>query len=120
MNALEWPADLTDFRLPVKWDGQPVDWHGWHPPIEVRDLFLCSNNGLLRDPQPCSGCGHPFQPWWAQGLTADGRTSITIERCGFCNTAIALETGPDGTSEWTLDDSDYGPEGSSDNQRGNR
>lgn len=28
--------------------------------------------------------------------------------------------GPDGTSEWTLDDSDYGPEGSSDNQKGNR
>lgn len=51
---------------------------------------------------------------------ADGRASITIERCGFCNTTIALETGPDGTSEWTLDDSDYGPEGSSDNQKGNR
>lgn len=77
-------------------------------------------NSLRRDPQPCSGCGHPFQPWWAQGLTADGRTSITVERCGFCNTTIAFETGPDGTSEWTLDDSDYGPEGSFDNQKGNR
>ncbi|MEQ2642472.1 hypothetical protein [Bifidobacterium longum] len=53
-------------------------------------------------------------------MTADGRTSITVERCGYCNTTIALETGPDGTSEWTLDDSDYGPEGSSDNQKGNR
>ena len=46
MNALEWPAGLTDFRLPAKWDGQRVDWHGWHPPIEARTLFLCENNGL--------------------------------------------------------------------------
>lgn len=120
LNILEWPADLTDFRLPPAWDGRPVDWHGWHQPIEARALFPCENNGLRRDPQPCSGCGHPFQPWWAQGLTADGRTSITVERCGFCNTTIAFETGPDGTSEWTLDDSDYGPEGSFDNQKGNR
>lgn len=56
------------------------------------------------------------------GAGIDGRRarSITVERCGFCNTTIAFETGPDGTSEWTLDDSDYGPEGSSDNQKGNR
>lgn len=72
MNILEWPADLTDFRLPPAWDGRPVDWHGWHQPIEARALFPCENNGLRRDPQPCSGCGHPFQPWWAQGLTAAG------------------------------------------------
>ena len=45
MSGLEWPADLTDFRLPVKWDEQPVDWHGWHPPVEARALFLCRNNG---------------------------------------------------------------------------
>lgn len=89
-------------------------------PSKPEPCSPCENNGLRRGPQSCSGCGHPFQPWWAQELTADGRTSITIERCGFCNTAIALETGPDGTSEWTLDDSDYGPEGSSDNQKGNR
>ena len=63
MNILEWPADLTDFRLPIKWDEQHVDWHGWHQPIEARALFPCENNGLRRDPQPCSGCGHPFQPW---------------------------------------------------------
>lgn len=63
MSVLEWPADLTDLRLPPAWDGRPVDWHGWHPPIEARALFLCENNGLQRDLQPCSGCGHPFQPW---------------------------------------------------------
>ncbi len=63
MSVLEWPADLTDLRPPPAWDGRPVDWHGWHPPIEARTLFLCENNGLRRDPQPCSGCGHPFQPW---------------------------------------------------------
>lgn len=56
----------------------------------------------------------------AQGLTADGRTSITIERCGFCNTTIALEIGPDGTGEWTLDDGDYGPEDGFDNKEENR
>lgn len=112
MSILEWPADLTDFRLPVKWDGQHVDWHGWHQPIEARALFLCGNNGLRRDLQPCSGCGRPFQPWWAQGLTADGRTSITVERCGTCNTTIAFETGPDGDREWTLDDDDYKEGGS--------
>ena len=54
MSVLEWPADLTDLRLPPAWDGRPVDWHGWHPPIEARTLFLCENNGLRRDPQPCS------------------------------------------------------------------
>lgn len=63
MSVLEWPADLTDLQQPAAWDGRPVDWHGWHPPIEARALFLCENNGLQRDPQPCSGCGHPFQPW---------------------------------------------------------
>lgn len=50
MSVLEWPADLTDLRLPPAWDGRPVDWHGWHPPIEARALFLCENNGLQRDP----------------------------------------------------------------------
>lgn len=48
MSGLEWPADLTDFRLPPAWDGRPVGWHGWHPPIEARALFLCENKGLLR------------------------------------------------------------------------
>ena len=52
MSVLEWPADLTDLRPPPAWDGRPVDWHGWHPPIEARTLFLCENNGLRRDPQP--------------------------------------------------------------------
>ena len=33
MSVLEWPADLTDLRLPPAWDGRPVDWHGWHPTI---------------------------------------------------------------------------------------
>lgn len=33
MSVLEWPADLTDLRLPPAWDGRPVDWHGWHPPL---------------------------------------------------------------------------------------
>lgn len=32
MSVLEWPADLTDLRLPPAWDGRPVDWHGWHHP----------------------------------------------------------------------------------------
>lgn len=50
MSVLEWPADLTDFRLPPAWDGRPVDWRGWHPPIEARALFPCRNNGLRRDP----------------------------------------------------------------------
>lgn len=72
----------------------------------------------IRNHVPAAGTRS--NPGENQGLTADGRASITIERCGFCNTTIALETGPDGTSEWTLDDSDYGPEGSSDNQKGNR
>jgi len=53
-------------------------------------------------------------------LTADGRTSITVERCGYCNTTIALETGPDGEREWTLNESDYGPEGSFENQERNQ
>lgn len=50
MSVLEWPADLTDFRLPPAWDRRPVDWRGWRPPIEARALFLCRNNGLRRDP----------------------------------------------------------------------
>ena len=53
-------------------------------------------------------------------MTACGRVSITIERCGFCNTTIAFETGPDGTGEWTLDDGDYGPEDGFDNKEENR
>ena len=47
MSGLGWPADLTDFRLPFAWDGQRIDWHGWHPPIKARALFLCRNNSLL-------------------------------------------------------------------------
>lgn len=38
MNALEWPADLTDFRPPAKWDGQRVDWHGFLTPDELIGL----------------------------------------------------------------------------------
>ena len=36
--VLEWPADLTDFRLPAKWDGQRVDWHGFLTPDELIGL----------------------------------------------------------------------------------
>ena len=62
MSVLEWPADLTDLRLPPAWDGRPsTGMAGIHH--RSPRLFLCENNGLQRDPQPCSGCGHPFQPW---------------------------------------------------------
>lgn len=71
-----------------------------------------TGSNAIRNPVPAADTRS--NPWWNQGLTADGRTSITIERCGYCDTTIALETGPDGTSEWTLDDSDYGAEGSFD------
>lgn len=60
MNALEWPADLTDFRLPAKWDGQRVDWHGWHPhrsphPVPLREQRAPTRSATmfrLRAPVP--------------------------------------------------------------------
>lgn len=45
MSGLEWPADLTDFRLPSAWDGQRIDWHGWHPPIKA--CCWCSDTSGL-------------------------------------------------------------------------
>lgn len=45
MSGLEWPADLTDFRLPSAWDGQRIDWHGWHPPIKA--CWCSDTSGLF-------------------------------------------------------------------------
>lgn len=101
--------DVLGRRLPVAWDGLPVEWTPLelhHPPRICPPI----------PPDPCDGCGQVTRKLRAFG-TITGTTTVVILgalprlmllRCIQCGHDIV----GDGTNLWDLDDSDYGPEGS--------
>lgn len=91
--------------LPVAWDGVPVEWSAWENPVQA---ILCPP----QEPTPCESCGSRERPVQARGLTQVevGAALLIATRC----TACRLDTVWDARNDqwWTLDDTDYGPEGS--------
>ena len=111
----ETPADagdtlkyiLTDLRVPVTWDGHSITWKGeWTPafPLDHTTIPQCPGPGLP----------HREHPWRRQGWIGDTSTTVLLERCAYCGhttaTTLSSEDANEGT--WELDESDYGPYGS--------
>jgi hypothetical protein len=102
---------LHEYDLPPKWDGQPIEWEAsWNPPAPA---FICPPP----KPQPCSGCGrHTLDQPHKMGRTRAVQDRgpvvlmLSVHRCPSCrlDTVFELETG----QCWTLDVTDYGPQGS--------
>ena len=98
---------LTDLRVPVAWDGHDITWKGeWTPafPLDHTTIPQCPGPGLP----------HRERPWRRQGWIRDTSTTVLLERCAYCGhttaTTLSVEDANEGT--WELDESDYGPYGS--------
>lgn len=104
---------LVSHPLPVAWDGREVKWGRWESPL----VIVCS--GMERE--GCDECGSKRQPFTAAGLraadTGPGRFArrhalrdIHAFRCPDCGLVQVWDM--DSNEWWTLDESDYGPKGS--------
>lgn len=86
-------------QLPVSWDGVPVSWGPWEHQVP---LVACP---------PIPSCGS-LEP----SMVARGRTQLDLGallvayRCTACRLDTVWDARAD--QHWTLDDSDYGPDGS--------
>lgn len=95
--------------LPVAWDGWPVRWTRWAAPML---MFVCRQLG--KDPR-CE-CGSTAPPFTASGVQARPRGDFGVRyglramRCPDCGSVTVWDLTSD--EWWTLDESDYGPEGS--------
>lgn len=102
----------TARRLPVAWDGHPVEWDEFESgPIMCR--LNEEGTGLeALPPDLCWSCGVR-----AERVTAEGRVVIpnwpyrlVLSRCTRCGHDRVRN--PLTGKEWDLDESDYGPDGS--------
>lgn len=104
---------LVSHPLPVAWDGREVRWSRWSSSDRIH---IC---GTL-NPQRCD-CGSERRPFTAVGLRAAeagvGRFArrhalrdIHAFRCPDCGQVDVWDMDTD--EWWTLDESDYGPAGS--------
>jgi len=102
-------------RLPVAWDGHPVEWGEF-----TTDPTMCRLNeeGTEFEALPPDLCWHCGVR--AERVTAEGRVLIpnwpyrlVLRRCTRCGHDQVRNwlTG----QEWDLDESDYGPDGSWEN-----
>lgn len=137
MTELTLLGSPTSFPpLPQRWDGDRYEWADWqdHVPSSL-DIHRAIDGQAYR----CAGCGTSTHPYFATGRrhpslgemfavdrikrTRSGSEYITTEyepahtivnlhatRCGWCgHTEVYDETSDE---LWTLDDTDYGPTGS--------
>lgn len=95
--------------LPVAWDGAPVEWS----PFRIPQVFICPPT-----PECCPTCGDTSPSAHAQGrvhhptypYAPPRMLCLSAYRCPGCGLDTVLDHA---TGEWwTLDDTDYGPEGS--------
>lgn len=123
-----------EFDLPPKWDGRIVKWRGWEDvPLTLcraGDRDVCLDCGSLAPPVINWGMFYPHDgdTWEALVEATTRRTGRTYlkkrtvlehphlrfvaYRCPDCRADHVLDT--DSQTWWTLDEDDYGPEGSSD------
>ncbi|OLL21232.1 MULTISPECIES: hypothetical protein [unclassified Rhodococcus (in: high G+C Gram-positive bacteria)] len=103
--------NATARRLPVAWDGHPVEWGEF-----TADPFMCQvNMDGTSEPLPPGMCWHCGVR--AEHVTTEGRVVIpnwpyrlVLRRCTRCGHDRVRN--PLTEQEWELDESDYGPSGS--------
>jgi len=96
------------FDLPPRWDGRPVEWHGWAagPPV-----LICPP----RSRSCCQFCGslEPAVSNRGSRRVIEGRDrfmpSLIAFRCPDCHRDLVWDTSTDKT--WELEPSDYTEEG---------
>ena len=63
----------------------------------------------------CDGVGpkHIWQPWWCNGFVEDTDLFLHLGRCPVCGLTQVWKNWPDRPFDecWTLDETDYEPEG---------
>ena len=126
------PIGGRQFDLPPKWDGRLLRWTEWRPD----NLHVCGD----LSPDACLVCGSVALPYYARAtlypkfgdthealaevatrrtgrrylrnrtFTTKPHLRLVAFRCPDCLTDTVVDLGTN--TWWTLDDDDYGPEGS--------
>lgn len=92
-------ANMERDGLPTMWDGCPITWTYW------RDGLAMTHR------PPCPTCNSMKPPNQVTGETI--MSFLLLSRCADCGMDAVSEAHRNGTlSEWVLDITDYGPEGS--------
>lgn len=98
------PEVLYDDRLPPLWDGEPIRWQGWMPPMS--GLIVCGRGGIRED-TACPKCREPWNPWHNHALLKHDRM-LSLERCPVCSLTLVTETDWQGHEQVReLDETDY-------------
>lgn len=103
---------LVSHPLPAAWDGAPVKWGRWETSERIH---------VCPPPKNRCECGSTRPPFFAVGLRAPASESGRFERrhalrdlhafrCPDCGEVTVWDMTSD--EWWTLDESDYGPQGS--------
>jgi hypothetical protein len=135
-------ALLREYDLPPRWDGRAVWWDGWRLPLDGAQVFICGPGARHLRTRACEACGSQAAPstsrghvarigattverWrerceaWARlpagerhrlGKYPSGVIELHAFRCPDCRTDLVWDQLAD--EWWTLDHTDYGPEGS--------
>jgi hypothetical protein len=111
---------FTPMQLPARWDGRDVEWRAWIPSEGPGNWFV------MCPPQPrpaCERCGSTRPPLLTHGIVHPPATPGTVNlrprllqlaafRCPECHLDTVWDRDTD--EWWTLDESDYGDQGSTD------
>ena len=107
LRLLGTPRAFPD--LPPRWDDDLILWEAWKKRIAVTHLD-----------NSCDGCGLGSSLWQATGWYARSSTGTAWKRrgmrnfrstrCGWCGHTTVFTMHDE--QAWTLDESDYRPEGS--------
>ena len=132
MTELHAAAGGRQNDLPPAWDGVPITWHGWTAhrstlPLHVpADALCCRKCGAVGENLINWGTRPPAEPTWIidkELTTKSGHRyraprevqswpvrDIYAARCRHCRHDVVTD---ERTGEvWDLDESDYGPDGS--------
>jgi hypothetical protein len=107
---------FTPMQLPPRWDGRDVEWRAWTRTDSTTAVY----HGRR---EPCERCGSLAWPLMNHGVVHPPATPGTVNlrprllllsvfRCPDCHLDTVWDRDTD--EWWTLDESDYGPEGSTD------
>lgn len=94
--------------LPPKWDGHRIDWGEWELVSDFQFTHLKSG--------ACQHCGHPGDRATILGLVrAPKPFYLVLFRCLHCDGDEVISA--DTFQAWVLGPEDYGPEGSTEQEK---
>lgn len=97
----------TAGALPIAWDGQDIAWGEW----STVAAFICARSAK-KSYTTCEHCGHdPQVSLVIQGHVGDRQ--LMLLRCPDCGADTVVDWEQ---TVWDLDESDYGPDGSWDDE----